>query len=284
MPTLYITVGLPASGKSTTARKMVADSNGALKEVTKDDLRLLPEAPTSRKTQERWVVAERDRRVVEALTNGYSIVVHDTNLNPVHEKRLREVARTHRADFEVLDFRHVDPVECVRRDALRHSPVGAKVIWEMWQQWLYVPPTSSPVPGVQDAVIVDIDGTLARMQGRSPFDWDRVGEDRPVDHVVELVRDLANAGSSIIYLSGRDGAAREATRAWLDYHVAVPGDLYMRAAGDNRADDIVKEELFRAHIAGRFRVRFVLDDRNSVVHMWRTVLGIPVLQVDYGHF
>ena len=284
MPTLYCTIGLPASGKSTTARRMAAESEGRIKEVTKDELRLHPDAPKARGPQERWVVKERDRIVNEALGAGHSIVVHDTNLNPVHPRRLRQLAEAHGATFEILDFRHVDPVECIRRDAGRDKPVGAKVIWEMWQRWMYEPPLSTPQTGKPDAVLVDLDGTLARMQGRSPYEWERVGEDAPVTHVVELVRDLATAGTTIVYLSGRDGSARDATRTWLETHVGVPGELHMRTAGDNRADDIVKAELYRDHIEGRYRIRFVLDDRNSVVHMWRTVLRLPVLQVEYGHF
>jgi predicted kinase len=284
MPTVYCTIGLPASGKSTTARRMAAESGGLVVEVTKDELRLHPDAPPSRGKQERWVIAERDRRVVDALSNGRSIVVHDTNLNPIHPRRLRELATTHGATFEILDFRDVGPVECARRDALRERPVGAHVIWEMWQRWMYQPPTSTPETGKPDAVLVDIDGTLARMQGRSPYDWARVGEDEPVTHIIELVRDLAARGTTIIYLSGRDGAARDATRDWIDTHVGVPGALHMRSAGDTRPDEIVKAELYRAEVEGRFRVRFVLDDRNSVVHMWRTVARIPVLQVEYGHF
>ena len=284
MPTLYCTIGLPASGKSTTARRMVTESDGHILDVTKDELRRHPDAPTARGPQERWVVQERDRIVSAALTAGHSIVVHDTNLNPIHPRRLQQLAATHHATFEILDFRHVDPIECIRRDAQRAQPVGAPVIWEMWQRWMYEPPLSTPATGQADAVLVDLDGTLARMQDRSPYEWARVGEDAPITHVVELVRDLAAAGTTIIYLSGRDGPARDATRDWIDTHVGVPGELHMRTAGDGRSDDIVKEEMYHHHIAGRYRIRFVLDDRNSVVHMWRTVLRIPVLQVEYGHF
>jgi tRNA uridine 5-carbamoylmethylation protein Kti12 len=139
---LYFTIGLPGSGKSTTARRMVAESGGTIREVTKDDLRLRPEAPKSRGKQERWVVAERDRQVIEAFTQGCSIVVHDTNFNPVHRTRLEAIAAEYGANFEVLDFTHVDVHECIRRDAGRPQPVGEKVIREMWQRYLRTPPTS----------------------------------------------------------------------------------------------------------------------------------------------
>ncbi len=136
MPTLYFTIGLPGSGKSTTARKMAAESNGTVLEVTKDDLRLHPDAPKDRRRQERWVLARRDEIVAKALSAGFSIVVHDTNFNPIHRTTLESAAAKHGADFVVLDFTHVDVDECIRRDSLRENPVGAKVILGMWRQYL----------------------------------------------------------------------------------------------------------------------------------------------------
>ncbi len=34
-------------------------------------------------------------------------------------------------------------------------------------------------------------------------------------------------------------------------------------------DEVVKEEIFNENIRGNYNVRFVLDDRNKVVDMWR---------------
>ena len=58
--------------------------------------------------------------------------------------------------------------------------------------------------------------------------------------------------------------------------------LLMRAAGDNRKDTIVKRELYMNHIQGRYRVFCVLDDRPSVVRMWRAELGLTVFAVAPG--
>lgn len=281
MLTLFYTVGLPASGKSTHARRMVEESNGELIAVSKDELRLLPDAPSGRK-KERWVVQRQTEIIRQALAAGRSVVVHDTNFNPVHPRRFAELAREFNAHLEKIDFTHVDVQECIRRDAARLDHVGESVIMGMWQKYCYSPPIS--VPNHQpSAVLVDLDGTLARMTNRSPYEWHRVGEDEPVPHVVELVRDLASAGTSIVFMSGRDGSCRDATQEWLDTHVGVPGPLFMRAPGDSRSDSIVKRELFDAHVRDVYRVRFVLDDRNAVVHMWRS-MGVPVFQVDYGYF
>lgn len=48
-------------------------------------------------------------------------------------------------------------------------------------------------------------------------------------------------------------------------------------------DSIIKRELFEAHVRDTYAVRFVLDDRNQVVRMWRS-LGLTCLQVADGAF
>jgi hypothetical protein len=57
----------------------------------------------------------------------------------------------------------------------------------------------------------------------------------------------------------------------------------MRSEYDMRKDSIVKEEIYRQEILGRYNVWLVLDDRNQVVDMWRN-LGLRVLQVAPGNF
>ena len=149
------------------------------------------------------------------------------------------------------------------------------------------PPTSPggyvPDPRLPRAWIVDVDGTLALMSGRSPYAWHRVGEDAPNPPVVELVRALRAAGNAIVVVSGRDGVARRATQAWLDRH-EIPYDvLLMRSRGDSRRDSVVKREIFETLIRRTWQVRGVLDDRNQVVRMWRD-LGLTCAQVAPGDF
>jgi hypothetical protein len=44
-----------------------------------------------------------------------------------------------------------------------------------------------------------------------------------------------------------------------------------------------KEQLYRQHMEGKYNIKFVLDDRQQVVDMWRG-LGLTVFQVDEGDF
>ena len=139
--------------------------------------------------------------------------------------------------------------------------------------------------GKPSAWIVDLDGTLALMGDRGPFEWHRVGEDQPNLPVVMATQALAaHPGvDAIIALSGRDGSCRGQTVRWLDAHEVPYNDLYMREPGDFRADQIVKEEIYRDIIEPRFNVIGVLDDRNKVVAMWRRI-GLVCFQVADGAF
>ena len=84
-------------------------------------------------------------------------------------------------------------------------------------------------------------------------------------------------------MSGRPDNYREATEKWLADNHIVYEHLYMRAAGDNREDSIVKCELFHKYVQPAYNISVVLDDRNRVVAMWRK-LGLTVLQVAEGGF
>jgi hypothetical protein len=56
----------------------------------------------------------------------------------------------------------------------------------------------------------------------------------------------------------------------------------MRGNGDNRADTVVKREIYQMYFADA-DVFGVIDDRASVVTMWRR-LGLTVVQVAEGNF
>jgi hypothetical protein len=58
----------------------------------------------------------------------------------------------------------------------------------------------------------------------------------------------------------------------------------MRKADDNRSDDIVKYELFMEHVAGKFNVKKIYDDRDQVCFMWRHLLKLKVFAVAEGNF
>lgn len=134
--------------------------------------------------------------------------------------------------------------------------------------------------------LVDIDGTVAERDGRGPYDWDRVGEDTPNAPVVQVVQALIRAGHPVAYLSGRPEKCRHQTEVWLCVNVGYWDcceGLWMRPDGDHRKDTIVKAEIFQKHFAHR-DIAGVIDDRASVVRMWREEFGLTVLHVKEGDY
>lgn len=146
----------------------------------------------------------------------------------------------------------------------------------------YTAPQNAP-----SAIIVDLDGTLAWMNGRGPFDWHLVGTDIPNRDVIDIVGAVSQMVDRVVFMSGRNKVCRVATLVWLNEHVIpelyAPHELYMRADGDFRQDAIVKTELFDTHVRHRFDVRAVFDDRQQVVDLWRS-MGLTCLQVAPGNF
>lgn len=139
-------------------------------------------------------------------------------------------------------------------------------------------------------VIFDMDGTLAVRDETDPnvrhfSHWDRVGEDLPNPPVVELAQLVAESKRyRLIIMSGRDEVCRWQTEMWLAAQGVTFDELHMRPHKDNRPDTVVKRELFEAHVAGRYEVAWVADDRASVVRMWREELGLTVFQCAEGDF
>ena len=177
--------GLPSSGKSTHAKELVAQG---WKRVNKDDLRAMIDCSKWGKEKERDIIELRDITIIHYLDQGYNVVVDDTNLNPIHEESLREIAEHCEVVFETLYFN--TPVSvCIERDLARPNPVGADVILRMYNQFIFKPVPYNPT--LPDCYIFDIDGTLAKMAKRSPYEWGRVGEDSLNEHVA-LILDADN--------------------------------------------------------------------------------------------
>lgn len=283
-PQLHITRGLPASGKTTFAHQLVADTASRGRRMVRsnrDDLRLMLHQGRWSRGNEKLVTAVQHAMVTEALLANCDAVVDDTNLNPRVLRELHRIADTCRADVVVHDqFLEVPLRECIARDAKRDRSVGEDVIRRMWEQYLKPPPRQRT--GQPTCVLVDVDGTLALMNGRSPFDWDRVGDDLPNEHVVDLVCWLANR-HAIVVLSGRDGSCRDATEKWLRHHLRfTPDGLLMREAGDTRHDWEVKAELL-TQVEQSWDPVLAIDDRQQVVDLWRE-RGIECWQVASGRF
>lgn len=289
MKKVIVTLGLSGSGKTTWANEFVA-ANPDTTVVCKDDIRLAMGAtPNGQRVKESKVVERRNELILEAINKGQNVIVADTNLNPVHSKNIKALVfpkYRNSYEFEIKDFTDVPVNVCIERCSKR--PEGKdfwkSIIMKQKSEWLpaakkYTHPEyylgSKP-----KCVIFDLDGTLAIMNGRSPFDDARCFEDLPNYPMVDIAKMYANFSDiEVICLSGRDeGRARQVTENWLRSHDINFDKLFMRAAGDSRKDSIVKREIYEKHIKDNYLVYAVFDDRPQVCRELWAEEGLPLFQ------
>lgn len=137
------------------------------------------------------------------------------------------------------------------------------------------------------AIICDLDGTLALMGDRSPYDTARAVDDAlnmPVANLIEVYAHQDTFDIRLILLSGREEKYRKVTEDWLQRHGITHYEvLYLRPDNDRRKDYVVKREVYERQIKNKYGVLFVLEDRDQVVKMWRDI-GLTCFQVEYGNF
>jgi len=304
MKKIILTRGLPASGKSTWASEFVANSNGKAKRVNKDLLREMIDGGKWSRQNEEMIIKARDLLVYGFIRAGIdTIIIDDTNFEPKHFEAINEIlnkchdnqwhevnSKSNHYTIEYKDFFEPPVEECIERDSKRLKPVGEKVIRDMWKRYNgIIKPhdrEGGPVSNKKgNAIICDLDGTLALKGDRGWFEYDKVASDIVNIPVTNIVKAFADKGYDIIYVSGREGneICRTETIKWLKQNDLDFGYLFMRQEGDHRNDAIVKEEIYDEFIRDKFDVEFVLDDRQRVVEKWRE-LGLRCLQVAPGKF
>ena len=293
MKKIIILRGIPASGKSTYAKKLVIDNPGMYKRINRDDLRNMLDAYHFSKSNEKFVKKTRDFLITSALESGKHVIVDDTNISDTNIVRIEQLAKEHTSDsghdvkIEIKVF-DIELSEAIVRDKKREKSVGEKVVRKMHRQF-YGETKDSPNYRIQNknlpkALICDLDGTMSLITNRSPFDGSKCGQDLPNTPVVNLIKNYQKLGFKILLLSGRDGQYMPETKEWLAKNEVIYDELWMRAPKDSRKDSIIKRELFETNIENNYAIEFVLDDRNQVVDLWRNDLKLPCFQVYYGDF
>lgn len=278
MNKIILTRGLPASGKSFWAKQYVnQDTNTII--VTKDDLRLMFANTNSR---EKKVLKLRNEITRNALANNKTVIWADTNFNPIHKATAETIADEFKgSEVSVIDF-PVDVEICIERDKSRgDKSVGSKVIWDMYWKNIASVYYETQDLSLPKAVICDLDGTIAKMSDRSPYDWDRVDEDTCDEMIKIMIKNFHLLGYKIFFLSGRQKKALEKTQSWLkDNDLALDNvSLILREEGDNRDDTVFKLEVYRKDIKPYYQVSLVLDDRPKMVRMWKR-MGFNILNAN----
>jgi predicted kinase len=290
MPRAIILQGVPASGKSTWAKKYCTKNKDWIR-VSRDDLRNMRGQYWIPKQENLITKMERDC-IESALLDGKNVIVDATNFNPKHLKSLKDFIKevNKNTHIEIKRF-DISLEEAIRRDVQRANGVGEKIIKNFFDKYINPPVEKMKQDeSLPKAIICDIDGTVAEMVDRKPYDWHRVIEDAPRTEIINLVKMYRTNGYKIIFFTGRDGNPEccNQTIEWLEHHFEWTNekdfDLYMRTADDNRKDSIIKKEMFHQYVEGKYYIENVIDDRDSVVKMWRNKLGLSCVQVNWGDF
>lgn len=288
---VILTRGLPASGKSTWAKAWVAADPSSRVRVNRDEIRFqLYGKYWGEGVDEQVVTKVEEAMVAAAVEAGKDVVIDATHLAARYITKWRKLY----GDVKIEDF-VVKVNDLTERDWDRRMNgergVGPEVIYDLAKR--YQIPADGTLPKLPDmpevlewkparpfdatlplAYIVDIDGTVADMTGvRGPYDTSRYHLDKCHENVARTIQYLWYAkGAHIIFVSGRDSAFRDVTVEWLrDHTLDLYTELYMRPEGDVRNDAIIKHELYHEHIAGRYNVLGVFDDRGRVLRMWRAI-------------
>lgn len=327
--------GLPGCGKSTLAAQLIKREPKRWMRINRDDLRSMIVGPGNNphngdKSQEDFIRSIKENLMRQAFDQGYDVILDDTHLVPTTLKKLHIAAESY-GDVKVIEKAvNVDINVCIERDAKRvgFAHVGEKIIKDMARgagidrgkvlsdrEAYYAPRANSFKTLVQDenlpsAIMCDLDGTLAIINDRSPYDaTDCDIKDKPNWPVIRNVLAMHQAGYKIIFMSGRDEKYRKETQRFIEKYCLyknvenhfkngkkmtvmepIPYALHMRGEtnpdptkADMRKDSIIKQELFDKYVRGKFNVAFVLDDRNQVVDFWRSI-GLTCFQVAPGAF
>jgi predicted kinase len=286
--------GLPASGKTRWSKEFITNEfhkNNKVnlwKRINKDDLRMMLDNNLWSDKNEKFILKTRDDLILLALMEGYNLIIDDTNLAEKHLIRIKELIQSSKfiVDLEIKDFTDVNLETCIFRDGCRENPVGKKVITDMYNKYLRQPITPPKRnEALPDALICDLDGTLALIQGRNPYDASKCSSDVVNEAVAEVLVKFRHLGYKIIFLSGRNEKFRTETEKWLDDNLDMTFDgLFMRPENDTRKDSILKKEIYEREILGKYNVLFVMEDRARNCDMYRNDLGLTVFQVAEGNF
>lgn len=300
-----LTVGCPASGKSTWAKAEVAKDPSNWVRINNDDLRAMMNGSVWSAEYEKMITDARNYLIRDAFKRGKNVVIDNVNANRRHFDDVCKIAKSVNADIQVMEKAFYEDLDVLLdRDSKREgkAKVGEDVVKKWFkelggkQHKFYKPRVEiytatkgmnkNVEPMVQDeslprAVIFDNDGTISLIHsGRSPYDASTCDLDDPHLHVIECMKLYYNAGYKILFVSGREDKDREPTeRFYKEHFPEVKYELFMRPTGDMRKDVIIKEEIFNEHIKGKYYVAGWFDDRLQV-SKWVYENGLPLFRVN----
>lgn len=298
---ILILIGAPGSGKSTFAKYFIRTEENWMR-LCRDDFRMMHFTYANLSPRDEGLITDMLDVSIEALLKKRCNVLIDAThcraeyLNHYIEKF------NHLADISFKVF-EADAEEIAERCDKRNKETGKYIPANVQKRYIKEleelkktfdlstrPKIDKRVKiaeqdtALPKAVICDLDGTLALMDDRNPFDASHSDKDELNKPVANTLKALAKDGYQILLVSGREDKFREPTMRFLEIHNIPYHQLWMRQSKDYRKDSIIKKEIFDAEIKDKYYIDLVFDDRDQVVEMWRKELKLNCFQVNYGNF
>jgi predicted kinase len=310
---VYILTGLVGSGKSYWSTDFIKKPKNSQNTVivNKDKLREMFHGRYKFKPDFEEFIHEMSVDLIKkSIRNGYNVIIDETNITKERREKWIDIVKKENEYLKIIYVWFSDTENNLKNRM--KNPKG--VSKEKWKNVIDSMKRRFEIPSVKElyddliiinssieeehnkinqdknlpqAICFDLDGTLAHIGDRDPYDASKCEEDIPDDNLIELIN-FYKEQYKIIFMTARPYDYKEPTMRFLKkcgFDIENDGtfSMVMRNPGDFRKDAIVKEEMYRKFVIPNYYVKLIFDDRTQVVNHLRNI-GFTVYQVAPGNF
>jgi predicted kinase len=297
MSKILILQGPPCSGKSTWAKDFIIN-NPDYGYANRDTIRYRLGNSKYTLKKEKEVTDIETAEILKYIQEGKNVIIDDTNLNPATINKWKFLAASCNADIEYKRF-YVPYKTALERAKKRKAEGGLYIskntILDFYKHYFKKELEDEmtdkrvirmPQKELPKAVICDLDATLALHQGRTPFDWSRILEDKPEPRLKQLLDLFVKNDIKILFLTGRTEDALDNTVQWIYENIHLTEnqyELFLRDNKDFSHGDDYKRKVYNDFIKDKFNILCVFEDSNKCVKMFREE-GLLTCQVENSDF